>query len=68
MRGNLTISLFNPTNLSKQAISYILKLTETSSLLFLTEAWLLSPNKYLITWRQFHTYGVPVNSYNAHRG
>ncbi|KAG1463329.1 hypothetical protein G6F56_005307 [Rhizopus delemar] len=36
---------------------------------FITETWLLPPNKYSPPpWKQFHTYSVPVNSYNLHRG
>ncbi len=47
----------------------MLNIAKNLSLLFITETWLLSPNKYPIpTWKQFHTYGIPVNSYNQHRG
>ncbi|CEP13597.1 hypothetical protein [Parasitella parasitica] len=45
------------------------KITENSSLLFITETWLLPPNQYLTTWKQFHTYGQPINStHHRHRG
>lgn len=63
------ISLFNATGLPKQSIYPVVKTAQNSSLLFITETWLLFPNKYSIpSWKQFHTYGVPVNSYNQHRG
>lgn len=65
----LRISLFNATGLPKQSIYPMVNLAQNSSLLFITETWLLPPNKYsLPTWKQFHTYGAPVNSYNLHRG
>ncbi|KAG1016090.1 hypothetical protein G6F26_012788 [Rhizopus arrhizus] len=65
----LRISLFNATGLPKQSIYPLINIAQNSSLLFITETWLLSPNKYsLPSWKQFHTYGVPVNSYNLHRG
>ncbi|KAG1457044.1 hypothetical protein G6F56_006698 [Rhizopus delemar] len=65
----LRISLFNATGLPKQSIYPLINIAQNSSLLFITETWLLPPNKYsLPSWRQFHTYGFPVNSYNLHRG
>lgn len=65
----LRMSLFNATGLPKQSIYPLINIAQNSSLLFITETWLLSPNKYsLPSWKQFHTYGVPVNSYNLHRG
>ncbi|KAG1148871.1 hypothetical protein G6F37_000549 [Rhizopus arrhizus] len=66
--SSLRIFLFNATGLPKQAISLILQLSQDSDLLFITETWLLSPNRYLTTWSQYHTYGIPTNSYNSHRG
>lgn len=66
--SSLRISLFNATGLPKQAISPILQLSHNSDLLFVTETWLLSPNRYPTTWSQYHTYGLPTNSYNVHRG
>ncbi|KAG1058211.1 hypothetical protein G6F42_028772 [Rhizopus arrhizus] len=66
--SSLRISLFNATGLPKQAISPILQLSQTSDLLFITETWLLSPNRCPTTWSRYHTYGLPANSYNAHRG
>jgi hypothetical protein len=39
-----------------------LKLAESSSVLLITETWLLSPNKYPTSWQHFHTYGQPIQS------
>ncbi|KAG0930687.1 hypothetical protein G6F29_011108 [Rhizopus arrhizus] len=65
----LRMSLFNATGLPKQSIYPLINIAQNSSLLFITETWLLSPNKYsLPSWKQFYTYDVPVNSYNLHRG
>ena len=58
----ISISLFNATGLPRQAISPLLKLAESSSVLLITETWLLSPNKYPTSWQQFHTYGQPIQS------
>ena len=58
----ISISLFNATGLPRQAISLFLKLAESSSVLLITETWLLSPNKYPTSWQQFHTYGQPNQS------
>ncbi|KAG1039634.1 hypothetical protein G6F43_012459 [Rhizopus delemar] len=55
----MSIALFNATGLPKQAISAILKLAESSSILLITETWLLHPNRYPTSWKQFHTYGQP---------
>ncbi|KAG1442210.1 hypothetical protein G6F55_013032 [Rhizopus delemar] len=65
--STVSISLFNATGLPKQAISPILKLAESSSVLLITESWLLPPNKYPTSWKQFHTYGQPIQSFK-HRG
>ena len=67
--NRLSISLFNATGLPKQVIYPILNVATDSSLLFLTETWLLAPTKYPTSWKQFHTYGSPINSsYNKNRG
>ena len=66
---NISVTLFNATGLPKQAIFPILKIAENSSLLFIIETWLLPPNKYLTTWKQFHTYGQPINlTHHRNRG
>ncbi|KAG1572131.1 hypothetical protein G6F47_013622 [Rhizopus delemar] len=56
----ITITLFNATGLAKQAISPILHLAQSSSVLLITETWLLPPNKYPTHWKQFHTYGIKL--------
>ncbi|KAG1464647.1 hypothetical protein G6F46_002674 [Rhizopus delemar] len=56
----ITITLFNATGLAKQAISPILHLAQFSSVLLITETWLLPPNKYPTHWKQFHTYGIKL--------
>lgn len=66
--SSLRISLFNATGLPRQAISPLLQFSQDSDLLFITETWLLSPNKYPSSWTQYHTYGLPANSFNVHRG
>ncbi|KAI9250592.1 hypothetical protein BDA99DRAFT_445011, partial [Phascolomyces articulosus] len=39
------------------AINSILSFTPSTHLLFLTETWLLSPNRYPTNWKQYHEYG-----------
>jgi hypothetical protein len=68
MSPNIQISLFNSTGLPKQTITPILNTGSTSSLIFITETWLLPPNKYPTKWKQYHTYGTRLNSINTYRG
>jgi hypothetical protein len=42
----LRISLFNATGLPKKSIYPLINIAQNSSLFFITETWLLSPNKY----------------------
>ncbi|KAG1424190.1 hypothetical protein G6F58_002501 [Rhizopus delemar] len=56
--STIKISLFNATSLARQAFSPILNIVQSSSVLLVTETWLLSPLKYPTHWKQFHTYGV----------
>ncbi|KAG1052341.1 hypothetical protein G6F43_005514 [Rhizopus delemar] len=46
--------------LAKQAISPILHLAQSSSVLLITEAWHLPSNKYPTHWKKFHTYGIKL--------
>ncbi|KAI9251519.1 Endonuclease/exonuclease/phosphatase, partial [Phascolomyces articulosus] len=40
-----------------------------TNILFITETWLLSPNRYPTNWTQYHTYGIPIHSpHKTHRG
>lgn len=66
---SLNISLFNATGLPKHSIYPLLNIAQNSSLIFITETWLLAPNKYPIPlWKQYHTYGIPTNSLKQNRG
>ncbi|KAG1144860.1 hypothetical protein G6F37_005919 [Rhizopus arrhizus] len=42
----------------KQAISPILHLAQSPSVLLITDTWILPPNKYPTHWKQFHTYSI----------
>ncbi|KAI9245247.1 hypothetical protein BDA99DRAFT_528368, partial [Phascolomyces articulosus] len=55
--NNITLTIFNTTGLNRQAINSILSFTPSTHLLFLTETWLLSPNRYPTNWKQYHEYG-----------
>ncbi|KAG2221452.1 hypothetical protein INT45_004993 [Circinella minor] len=50
--------LTRTNRLRKQAINTVISSTPTTDILFLTETWLLSPNKYYTHWTQHHTYGI----------
>ncbi|KAG1546448.1 hypothetical protein G6F49_010495 [Rhizopus delemar] len=43
---------------SRQAIGSILNIVRSSSVLLLTETWLLNSLKYPTHWKQYHTYGI----------
>ncbi|OAD67597.1 hypothetical protein PHYBLDRAFT_173931 [Phycomyces blakesleeanus NRRL 1555(-)] len=62
----VTITLWNANGLAKQTIPTILSYAPLTSLLFITETWLLSPHRYPTSWQQYHTYGQSVP--NASRG
>lgn len=55
----VNISLWNATGLPKHNIDNILTHLPNTSILFITETWLLPPNKFLTSWKQYHTYGTP---------
>ncbi|PHZ13603.1 uncharacterized protein RHIMIDRAFT_236656 [Rhizopus microsporus ATCC 52813] len=61
-RSEDIVGNFSEDTTINQAIFPLLKIADNSSPLFITETWLLPPNKYLTTWKQFHTYGQPINS------
>lgn len=69
-QNTIDITIWNANGLRKQAIDSILTYTPTSSILFITETWLLPPNKYPTPWKQYHTYGrIPhPNSRRASMG
>ena len=68
MSRDITVSLWNANGLSRHTIPLLINNLSDSSLIFLTETWLLSPLRYALPkgWQQFHTYGQPVE--NNERG
>lgn len=66
MSSEITITLWNASGLAKQAATPILSILDFSTLIFITETWLLPPSRYPIQWQQYHTYGQPVP--NTKRG
>jgi hypothetical protein len=56
--STIKISLFNATGLTRQVLSSIHKLVQSSSVLLVTKTWLLSPFKYPTHWKQFHMYSI----------
>ncbi|KAG2221863.1 hypothetical protein INT45_003577 [Circinella minor] len=62
--SNITISLININGLVKQTINTITNSLPTSSLIFLTETWLLSPSWYPTNWFQHHNYALPVKNFH----
>ena len=68
MSRDITISLWNANGLSRHTAPLLLHNLFDSSLIFLTETWLLSPLRYPIPkeWKQLHNYGSSVD--NSDRG
>ena len=64
--NDITITIFNTNGLEKQTINTVTSLLSSSTLLFLTETWLLSPSHIPTTWIQHHTYSKKVD--NSFRG
>ena len=64
--NDLTISLWNANGLARQAIHTVTSSLTSSSLIFITETWLLSPSRYPTSWFQYHNYATPVE--NSHHG
>jgi hypothetical protein len=62
--NTITITLFNATGLPKHTITPILEAAQSTTVLLITETWLLSSARYPTNWKQFHTYGIPVEYYN----
>lgn len=65
--SRLSISLFDATGMPKQSIYPILQLAQNSDLLFLTETWLLSPTRFHSTWKEYHSYGLPLATTRGRR-
>ncbi|KAG1441205.1 hypothetical protein G6F56_011587 [Rhizopus delemar] len=58
----LSMSLWNANDLRATTVHEVLSHCFDSSLLFITETWLLSPSLLPTDWMQYHVYGVPVAS------
>ncbi|KAG1025590.1 hypothetical protein G6F43_014140 [Rhizopus delemar] len=57
----LTIGLWNANGLQATTVDDLLRHCQSFSLIFITETWLLPPNKIRTPWPQFHLYGTPVD-------
>ncbi|KAG1616379.1 hypothetical protein G6F45_012286 [Rhizopus arrhizus] len=57
----LTINLWNANGLQATTVDDLLRHCQSFSLIFITETWLLPPNKIRTPWPQFHLYGTPVD-------
>ncbi|KAG1039310.1 hypothetical protein G6F43_012541 [Rhizopus delemar] len=67
--SDFTMTIWNSNGCPKQSISAITDSLPSTSLLFMTETWLLSPSRFPTAWHQYHTYGQPVeNSYRGQMG
>lgn len=66
----LTITTWNANGLVRQTVNTVTDYLSASSLIFITETWLLPPLRFPTTWQQFHTYGkrVPGDPRHTHRG
>ncbi|KAL9539735.1 hypothetical protein PS6_011076 [Mucor atramentarius] len=67
------LSLFitrNANGLIRQTVNTVTEYLSDSSLIFITETWLLPPLRFPTTWQQFHTYGKRVygDPQHTHRG
>ncbi|KAG1363023.1 hypothetical protein G6F61_013961 [Rhizopus arrhizus] len=54
----LTIGLWNANGLQATTVDDLLRHCQSFSLIFITETWLLSPNKIRTPWPQFHLQWV----------
>ncbi|KAG1036278.1 hypothetical protein G6F43_013077 [Rhizopus delemar] len=61
---HLSISLWNANGLRTTTVHEVLSHCLSSTVLFITETWLLSPSLLPTDWMQYHVYGVPVPSAN----
>ena len=66
----IVLTLFNTTGIKKQAIDSIISYIPYTSLLFLIETWLLSPNRFYTHCDQHHVYGerASITSSRGHLG
>ena len=57
---NITITTWNANCIDRLTINTVTDSLYSSSLIFCTETWLLSPLRLPTNWIQYHTYGLPV--------
>ncbi|KAI8881118.1 hypothetical protein K501DRAFT_189665, partial [Backusella circina FSU 941] len=60
MNRELTITVWNANGLERNSISTVTNALGSSSLIFITETWLLSPLRLPTSWSQQHTYATPL--------
>ncbi|KAI8380240.1 Endonuclease/exonuclease/phosphatase, partial [Blakeslea trispora] len=67
---SLQLALFNATGLPRQSVTPLLDFNQQSSILLITETWLLPPLGYPVNWKQYHTYGTKrlAHSYHGQQG
>ncbi|KAG1441745.1 hypothetical protein G6F55_013161 [Rhizopus delemar] len=56
----LTMTLWNANGCNRYTVDQTTNSLLTSSLIFITETWLLSPLRLMTLWQQYHTYGIPL--------
>jgi hypothetical protein len=67
--NSLSLTIWNANGMARQAISTVTDYLYDSSLIFITETWLLPPLRFPTSWQQFHTYGEKVaGSYRGKMG
>jgi hypothetical protein len=60
MNRELTVTVWNANGLERQAVSTVTTALSSSSLIFITESWLLSPLRLPTSWPQHHNYGSQI--------
>ncbi|KAG1440974.1 hypothetical protein G6F56_011686 [Rhizopus delemar] len=56
----LNLTLWNANGCNRYTVDQTTNSLLSSSLLFITETWLLSPLRLMTSWQQYHTYGQPL--------
>ncbi|KAG1444316.1 hypothetical protein G6F56_010350 [Rhizopus delemar] len=57
MPNMLNITIWNANGCNRYTVDQTTNALLSSSLLFITETWLLSPLRLMTSWQQYHTYG-----------
>ena len=60
MLNSFTMTLWNANGCNRYTVDQTTNALFTSSLLLITETWLLSPLRLMTSWQQYHTYGIPL--------